>query len=169
MTSRRKFLSLSASVVSLGLAGCMDDQEAEEPQPEEDDQQIPDDLNVENPTPVSQQEFDDWEPDTNCGGDQPDSMINSEISVSETTNSIGDGFNPVSYDSLPQSQKEILAVVLTERGYATCEESDAFGTFLEDAVEASREQENDSTSVYLEYEETYYKLYLRRADQVYAY
>lgn len=169
-TGRRRFIGLTASLATIGIAGCTGPGiEKEEPQTNNDDEEVPDDLDVENPEPVSQQEFDNWEPDTNCSDDQPESMLNSEIGVKAVLENLPEEYDPISYDSLPHSQKELLAITLTEGGYATCEESDAFSTFLQNAVETTRNQEGDDSHAYLEYDGAYYQLYLRRADQVYTY
>lgn len=98
-------------------------------------------------------------------------MYNSEISVQDVRNELDDSYNPLAYDGLPNEEKRILAEVLEKGGYATCDTSEAFQSFLEKAVYeyAAEQDDDDDMKVFLEYEDTYYRLYIRKQDQVYAY
>lgn len=181
MRSRREFLRRTAAIcVPLGLAGCtgaspatdgttQTDTPTETPTDTTTDPPT-DEVNVENPKPVSEAVFDAWEPDTNCNGGERESMYNSEISVKNVVDERPAGSNPIAYDGLPDAEKRILAEVLAVGGNATCDTSAAFQSFLEKAVyEYAAEQEGDDMNVWLEYEGAYYKLYLRKQDQVFAY
>lgn len=176
MLSRRKVLRRSAAVsVTLGLAGCVDSLPGNEPTSTVNATEMPtetptDELQVENPEPVSEEVFTEWEPDTNCKVDKPESMYNSEVSVQSVLDEQPDSVNPIPYESLPDGERRIIAEVLEVGGYATCDTSEAFQSFLEKAVyDYADKQEGDATNVWLEYEKNYYKLYIRKQDQVYAY
>lgn len=156
-----------AVALSVGLAGCLGSA-ADPEQPATDPPT--DELDVDNPDPVSEAAFEAWEPDTTCNGGEQESMHNSEISVRNVLDDQPAGVKPVAYDGRPDAQKEILAEVLAVGGYATCEPSEPFLSFLQTAVyDYAAEQERDDTSVWLAYDGTYYKLYLRKQDEVYAY
>lgn len=169
MTTRRKFLGISVSATMIPLTGCIDDSGQNQPATDNPSDTQTDELDIQNPTPASQQEFENWEPDTNCNTDQADAMVNSEISITKVRQEIKNGYQPISYTDLPKNQKEILAIALTQGGYALCDETNPFSTFFENAVEQGRNQEKDDLTIYLEYDNKYYQLYLRRDDQVYAY
>lgn len=181
MRSRRDVIRRTAVIcVPLGLAGCTGSSPATEETTQTDTptetptdtttEPPTDELNVENPEPVSMAVFDAWEPDTTCNGGERESMYNSEISVQNVLGDRPDGSNPIAYDGLPDGEKRILAEVLAVGGYATCDTSVAFQSFLEKAVyDYAAEQEGDDMHVWLEYEGTYYRLYLRKQDQVFAY
>lgn len=180
MPSRRRVLRWGAGMsASLGSAGCLTagpgngDSPTETPTatPQTTPTETPtDEVDVENPDPASEATFNAWEPDTNCTDGTPESMYNSEISVQSVIDDRPAGSNPIAYAGLPADEKRILGEVLAVGGYATCETSEAFQSFAAKAVyEHAATQDGDETSVYLEYDETYYKLYIRKQDQVFAY
>lgn len=169
MASRRRFLKTSAvSVpVSVGFAGCLSQLPEDDPSTETPENE----RNVENPDPVSDETFEAWEPDTNCNDGEREAMYNSEISVQDVHNELDDSYNPLAYDGLPDEEKRILAKVLENGGYATCDTSEAFQSFVEKAVYeyAAEQDDDDDMKVFLEYDDTYYRLHIRKQDQVYAY
>lgn len=173
MRSRRRFLTASAVSIPViaGVAGCLDRLSQEEAPPDTPTDTPTDELNVENPDPVNAAVFDAWEPDTNCNEGEQESMYNSEISVQDVHNDLSDRYNPIAYDDLPDDEKQILATMLENGGYATCETSGAFRSFTEKAVYeyAAEQNEDDDLKVFLEYDDTYYRIYIRQQDQVYAY
>ena len=59
--------------------------------------------------------------------------------------------------------------MLEKGGYATCDASGAFRSFVEKAVYEYAAEQDDDMKVFLEYDDTYYRLYIRQQDQVYAY
>lgn len=62
-----------------------------------------------------------------------------------------------------------IAEVLEVGGYATCDPAGSFQSFLEKAVyDYAATQEGEETDVWIAYEKTYYKLYIRKQDQVFA-
>lgn len=153
--------------VSVGFAGCL----SRLPQDEASTETPTDERNVENPDPVSAEVFEKWEPDTNCNDGEQESMYNSEISVQDVHDELDASYNPIAYADLPDEEKRILAEVLEQGGYATCNVSEAFQSFLEKAVYeyAAQQEDDDDMKVFLEYDETYYRLYIRKQDEVYAY
>lgn len=178
MATRRQFLSFGSIGAVAVFAGCISPPGDEERPPTEQppiDEDTPTetqtkDIDVENPTPTSIRTYTDWEPNTNCNDGERESMYNSEISVTEVVDSVTGNYYPIQYEELPTAQKQILAEVIELGGYATCETSTAFNNFLEKAVyENGEDQPADNIEIYLEYDGTYYQLYLRKQDQVYAY
>lgn len=180
MTSRRRVLRASAVTIPLvGLAGCInpsDDAETPTETPTDTPTGTPtdttptDELDVENPEPVSDEAFDKWEPDTNCNDGEMEAMYNSEISVNAVRDDLSDSYNPIAYDDLPKDEKIILAEVLERGGYDTCETEGGFDSFLGKAVyDYADEQDGDDMNVFLEYDGRYYQLYLRKQDQVFTY
>lgn len=169
MSTRRRFLSLTASIVPIGIAGCMEDDKNNGETGPKETPLNEDGMDVENPQPVSDEEFAQWEPKTQCSSGDPAVMLDSEISVQTVKDEISDKYKPIKYDSLSRPQKEILATVLTVGGYSTCSESDEFSDFLITAIQRTQNQDGEDSSVYLEYDNKYYRLYLRRSDQVYTF
>lgn len=165
MPTRRAFLTSSAITLSIGFAGCTTPTPTEETKTPKTYK-----INTDNPTPASDETFQTWEPNTNCNDGEMESMYNSEISINEIKNNIGDEYSPLQYTTLPKEEQRILATVLENGGYATCDTSDAFNTFFDKAInDHARTQEGDDRHIYLEYDGRYYQLYLRKQDQVYAY
>lgn len=169
MTSRRRVLQTSAAsvAVSAGFAGCLARLQQDDPSSETPT----DERTVENPDPVGDDAFEAWEPDTNCNDGEREAMYNSEISVQAVHDELDDSYNPLAYHGLPDEEKRILATVLEKGGYATCDTSEAFQSFVEKAVYeyAAEQDDDDDMKVFLKYDGTYYRLYIRKQDQVYAY
>lgn len=184
MPTRRTFLTLTAISSSVLLAGCNglqdtrntpDDTPTETPAGGTDNNgnfgtPSDEDINILNPEPVSAGQFSEWEPNTNCNDGEKEGMYNSEISVSQVNAVIEDKYKPVHYTDLPDDEKRIIAIMLERGGYATCDVSDAFQSFMERAItQHARKQEGDDHIVWLKYENQYYRLNIRQQDQVYAY
>lgn len=167
MTSRRGFLKTSAASVagSVVFAGCLGRSLQDEPSTETPT----DERNGANPDPASNEAFESWEPDTICNDGEQEAMYNSEISVQNVRKELDDSYHPIAYDDLPDEEKQLLAKVLENGGHATCDPAGAFQSFLERAVNEYAAKQEDDRKIFLEYDDTYYRLYIRKQDQVYAY
>lgn len=107
----------------------------------------------------------DWERSTSCEG-SPDDMHDSIIRVEQVTERIGDEYAPIRFSELTSEEQDILRTVTREGGYDTCDVSDAFDRFIDRVSDRQRRQDKDG--VYLKREDTYYRLYVEKLDQVYA-
>lgn len=107
-----------------------------------------------------------WERSTDCEGEH-DGMHDSIIKVERVTDSLGNGYAPIHFSDLSSAEQVILRTVTEEGGYGTCDTSHAFNQFVERVTDHRRRQNKDD--VYLERDGTYFKLYIEKLDQVYAY
>lgn len=159
----------------MAVAGCVGPQDDDTNPTDSPPKQVPtptDELDIQNPTPADDSTLTSWEADLDCqnGTDESYHAQKREVSIQSVKDEIGSEYNPVPYAELTDAQKEILALVIEHGGFATCESNDAFNSFLDVAVnEYAREQEADAMNVYLEYDGRYYKLYIQKQDQIYAY
>lgn len=177
MTTRRQFLSLGCGSIVM-IAGCVsapgdsDDLPTEEtPIDETPTETSTDDVDIQNPVPTDDDTLTSWDENLDCnnGTDEEYHAQKREVSVIAVVDEIGSEYKPIPYTSLSTEQKHIIAPVIANGGFATCESSDAFNSFLSTAYnEYGREQEADAMTIYLEYDGRYYQLYLQKQDQVYA-
>lgn len=103
----------------------------------------------------------DWTATTDC-----DAMHESIIKVEWVRADLADDHAPIEFEDLSTGEQDILEVVLTEGGYATCDHSEAFRRFV-DRVMTHRDQQ-PQFMVHLHYQAEYYGLYVQQGDQVFS-
>lgn len=159
-TSRRTLLGAIGGVGLAGLAGCIS-------------RSLGGPTGTEAPSdsPAPGDSLTDWERDTDCDR-TPTGMYDSVIRVEQVVTDLGDGYAPIRFAELPADETAILRTVTEDGGYGTCDVSDGFVRFIE-RVGTRRDRQRDSVAeemhVYLERDGTYYRLYVEKQDQVYAY
>ena len=156
---RRTYLAsaASATAAALALAGCSarsSPTDGTETTPETTDTDSTD-------TDTTSGEEPSWTATTDC-----DSMHENVIEVEWTTDDVRDAYSPIQFSELTAGEKEILGTVVEDGGFANCEVTDAFRRFVERVMAHRKEQ--DEFLVYLEYEGTYYGLYVQQGDQVFS-
>lgn len=162
--TRRRLLQASGLVVPGALAGCLG-------LPSRSTTETPTGTDT-SPSDRSSETTDDgaslteWKRSTDCEGEY-DGMHDSVIRVKAVSDGHGDGYAPIHFSNLSPAEQDILRVVTEEGGYGTCDASDAFDRFV-DRVQDRRQRQSED-GVYLERETTYYRLYVEKLDQVYAY
>lgn len=102
-----------------------------------------------------------WTSTANC-----DPMKENVIKAKWVKDDLADAYSPIHFSDLTPGEQEILRVVVEEGGFANCEVTDAFRRFVERVIEHRREQ--DREYVWLEYQGTYYGLYVQQGDQVFT-
>ena len=111
-----------------------------------------------------------WERSTDCitteKRDDMDEMYDSVISVEQVGRSRPARFAHVEFADLTTAERDILRTVTDDGGYATCDTSTAFGRFVNRVQK--RQQQAETTMVYLERNGTYYGLYVEVTDQVFS-
>lgn len=157
-SSRRQFLAALAGSTATGLAGCVAGPAGEPPSAT---------TTPSSPTGGNT----GWERSTDCEH-TPTGMYDSVIRIEAVRETLPDGYAPIAYTALTAPERAIIDQVLEQGGYGTCNVSDAFNRFLE-RVGTAREQQTDAVEedlhIYLAYEGRYYRLYVEKTDQVYAY
>lgn len=154
---RRRTYLASAVAATIALAGC----NAIAPQLRE--------AETSTDTPDSTDTTDDntddkeapWTATTDC-----DPMHQNVIKAKWVKDDLADAYSPIHFSDLTPGEQEILRVVVEDGGFANCENTDAFRRFVERVVRHDREQ--DREYVYLEYQGTYYGLYVQQSDQVFT-
>jgi len=120
---------------------------------------------------ADQDDLTEWESSTACEK-TPTGMYDSVIKVRQVVADVGAEYVPIRFSELTSTEKTILRPVTEEGGYATCETSDGFLRFIE-RVGTHREEQSETAAedmhIYLEREGTYYRLYVEKLDEVYAY
>lgn len=154
---RRAYLASFASATAAAvLAGCNaftpQTQETDTPAGTADSSDTSDDSGDEEPT---------WTATADC-----DPMQENVIEVKWTKDDLSDAYSPIHFSSLTPGEQEILRTVVEKGGFANCEVTDSFRRFVERVIEHGREQ--DREYVYLEYQGTYYGLYVQQGDQVFT-
>jgi len=113
----------------------------------------------------------EWEKSTDCER-TPAGMYDSVIKVKQVLEELGDEYAPIRFSELTPGETAILRTVTEEGGYATCDTSDGFLRFIERAGTHREEQRDNAAEdmhIYLERDGTYYRLYVEKLDEVYAY
>jgi hypothetical protein len=121
--------------------------------------------------PADEDRLTGWERSADCER-TPTGMYDSVIEVKQVVEELGDEYVPIRFSELTPEETAILRTVTEEGGYATCDTSGGFLRFIE-RVGTHREQQRDSAAedmhIYLERDGTYYRLYVEKLDEVYAY
>jgi len=121
--------------------------------------------------PGDQDDLTDWESSTACDK-TPTGMYDSVIKVKQVVTDLTEEYVPIRFSELTSPEKAILRPVTEEGGYVTCDPSDGFLRCIE-RVGTHRDKQSETTAedmhVYLEREGTYYRLYVEKLDEVYAY
>lgn len=115
------------------------------------------------PTPADPDTLTSWERSTAC-----DAMHDSAIKVDAVARRVDDDYVPIRFSTLSTGERDILRVVTSEGGFATCEVSAAFQRFVERVSDAVAEQDG-TMQVFLERGGRFYRLYVEKRDQVFAY
>lgn len=157
---RRNVLHAAAGIGLAGLAGCLDRSVGSSRE-----------TNTPSDRPGSGESLTDWEASTDCDR-TPTGMYDSIISVEQVLVELPDGYVPIRFGALSENEKDILRTVTEVGGYATCDASDAFVRFV-GRVGTHREKQRDSVAedmhVFLERAGSYYRLYVEKQDEVFAY
>ena len=155
-TSRRRLLRSLAAGALGATAGCLSDGGSPATESSTD-------------TPVGTN-LTEWERSTDCvttaKRDDMDGMYDSVISVEQVGRSRTARFAHVEFADLTAAERDIVRTVTDDGGYATCDTSTAFGRFV-DRVQ-QRQQQEETTMVYLERNGTYYGLYVEVTDKVFS-
>lgn len=114
-------------------------------------------------TPADPDALTTWERSTDC-----DAMHDSAIAVDAVANDLPDDRSPIGFGDLTDGEQEILGTVTTEGGYATCEVSESFQRFL-GRVRSTVEEQDGTMRLWLARDGRYYRLYVEKRDQVFAY
>lgn len=93
-------------------------------------------------------------------------MHENVIKVKWVKDDLADAYSPIHFSDLTPGEQGILRVVVEDGGFANCEVTEAFRRFVERVIE--HRQEQDREYVWLEYQGTYYGLYVQQGDQVFA-
>lgn len=121
--------------------------------------------------PPDEDDLTGWEKSTDCER-TPAGMYDSVIEVEEVVDDVGDEYAPIALSELTAEETAILRSVTEDGGYATCDTSDGFLRFIQ-RVGIHREEQTETAAadmhIYLERDGTYYRLYVEKLDEVYAY
>lgn len=153
---RRRFLQTGGAVVVTALTGCT----AATDQPGTTSSPRTTEPTGDAPSPP------EWTQTTDCGGEY-DGRHESVVRVEQITASLDSGATSIQFSALSAGEQSILQSVTEDGGYATCDTSDAFDQFV-DRIQQHRNDQSGNDNVYLEQEGTYYRLYVKALDQVYA-
>lgn len=161
--TRRRLLQATSGIVVGAIAGCIGSPNESVPE----NQTTTGDERTKTPeeTTAGDDSLTDWERSTDCEGEE-DGMHDSVIKVEQIRDGIDEEYDAIHFSDLTSDEQEILRTVTEEGGYGTCDASDVFDRFV-DRV-SDRRQRQDKDGVYLERDDTYYRLYVEKLDQVYA-
>lgn len=154
----RRALLRAAAVAGCGVSGCLGSTfHADSGSPAATASSTP------TATPAHPDALTTWERSTDC-----DAMHDSAIAVNAVAADVPDGRSPVRFADLTAGERGILRAVTTEGGYATCEVSESFQRFLE-RVRETVEAQDGAMRVWIARGDRYYRLYVEKQDQVFAY
>lgn len=161
--TRRHLLQATSGIVAGTIAGCIGAPNESVPE----NQTTSGNERTKSPieTTAGDDSLTDWERSTDCEGEE-DGMHDSVVKVEGVRDSIGQEYDAIHFSDLTSGERDIVCKVTEEGGYGTCDASDAFDRFV-DRV-SDRRQRQDKDGVYLERDDTYYRLYVEKLDQVYA-
>jgi hypothetical protein len=95
-------------------------------------------------------------------------MHNSVLRISRTTTDPKDRYDPIEFENLTESEKDLLSNVIKKGEVIMCETPLAFHQFV-DRVKEHVEKQDGEMRVYLHRDQMYYGIYAEEKDEVYSY